>query len=327
MKTIDRRYRYDLKIAQDIAVSRSGKCLSKEYKNDKIKLIWQCGVGHIWKANINHIVKRNTWCLRCTKYRRLNILDAKLKAYLQDGECLSDYMKNGSEKLFFKCSRGHTWKASLYKIVGNRWCPKCAGTQKLTQQEVSNIIEQNGGKLISKYKRSELPLKIRCNLGHVFKKSISKITNRHEWCPYCHKKSVGEVICRLFLEELFGTEFPCMHPEWLNGLELDGFSETLGLAFEHNGAQHYDKKVYLKRFLNPHDSFESLQLRDIKKIEICRERDIKLIIIPDLFYMTGLKKLGKCIKSELERLNVIVPPKINNIQVDNLICKMNKGQA
>ena len=34
----------------EIAKSRGGECLSKEYINNNTKLIWKCKDGHIWKA-------------------------------------------------------------------------------------------------------------------------------------------------------------------------------------------------------------------------------------------------------------------------------------
>jgi len=47
-----------------IAKKKGGKCLSKTYKNDRTKLTWQCGDGHIWQA-IPTNVRRKAWCPHC----------------------------------------------------------------------------------------------------------------------------------------------------------------------------------------------------------------------------------------------------------------------
>ena len=48
-----------------LATVKGGKCLSKHYKNSKIKLLWQCEKGHKWKATPFSIKNRNSWCPVC----------------------------------------------------------------------------------------------------------------------------------------------------------------------------------------------------------------------------------------------------------------------
>jgi hypothetical protein len=88
--------------------------------------------------------------------------------------------------------------------------------------------------------------------------------------------SRAETSCRRELETLTGEKFPTMYPSWLDGLELDGYCEKLGLAFEYQGPQHtkYDKK-YDKRY---EDYYERV-LNDEKKIRLCLENSVYLIIV------------------------------------------------
>jgi len=46
---------------QKFAEARCGKCLSTEYIDNKTKLIWQCGKGHLWEARPGH------WCPYCNE--------------------------------------------------------------------------------------------------------------------------------------------------------------------------------------------------------------------------------------------------------------------
>ena len=94
------------------------------------------------------------------------------------------------------------------------------------------------------------------------------------------KESKGEKACRVYFEDRFGKKFIRCRPEWLDGLELDGYCEELNLAFEYNGGQHY-------RF-TPHfhkgdcKEFHAQVKRDVDKRKVCAKRDIKLIIVPDV---------------------------------------------
>ncbi|KKL74823.1 hypothetical protein LCGC14_2061080, partial [marine sediment metagenome] len=53
--------------------------------------------------------------------------------------------------------------------------------------------------------------------------------------------------------------------------------KELKLAFEYNGQQHYERIPHWHRTI---DVFVKQQKRDAKKIVLCREKGITLIIIP-----------------------------------------------
>jgi len=52
-----------------LAKSYGGKCLSKEYINNKIKLEWECKNGHRWKRRPIY-VQRGRWCRKCAGIER-----------------------------------------------------------------------------------------------------------------------------------------------------------------------------------------------------------------------------------------------------------------
>ena len=100
---------------------------------------------------------------------------------------------------------------------------------------------------------------------------------------------VREPRCREVLEKIFGLPFPKVRPEFLknpepdqfgrhNNLELDGYCESLALAFEHNGSSHYT----FPHVFNPTlKAYAKLKARDNYKIDRCRELGIVLLIIKD----------------------------------------------
>jgi hypothetical protein len=84
------------------------------------------------------------------------------------------------------------------------------------------------------------------------------------------------------LEHLAGVPFPKTRPKWLknargNQMELDGYAPSLRLAFEYQGHQHY-RRVSI--FQSSAAEFRKRQEDDEKKNRLCRERDIKLLLIP-----------------------------------------------
>jgi len=50
---------------QNAAEERGGKCLSKKYKNARLKLFWECSEGHQWKATFDKI-SQGKWCPECS---------------------------------------------------------------------------------------------------------------------------------------------------------------------------------------------------------------------------------------------------------------------
>jgi len=63
------RARLTIEEMRDIAKARGGKCLSKTYKNNKTKLLWECSAGHQWNATPDKL-KRGSWCPICRALKR-----------------------------------------------------------------------------------------------------------------------------------------------------------------------------------------------------------------------------------------------------------------
>ncbi len=59
-----------LKVLQEIAESKGGKCLSIEYVNCKTKMLWECEEGHQWEATADYI-KSEKWCEQCSRLENL----------------------------------------------------------------------------------------------------------------------------------------------------------------------------------------------------------------------------------------------------------------
>jgi len=186
---------------QKIAKSRGGKCLSKKYVNQKIKLEWECSEGHRWLAGSSR-VKSGRWCHECGRKKpglkkRLGIEAMKELARTRGGKCLSSEYTNSGYKLKWECSEGHQWMATPLNIKNNnRWCPHCANlNQKLTIQEMHAIAKSRGGKCLSKkYVDSSTELKWECAKGHRWLATPGTVKHHLRWCNECKKNAHKNLI-------------------------------------------------------------------------------------------------------------------------------------
>jgi len=61
--------RKTIKDAQEVAISRNGLCLSRQYKNNRENLLWKCKKGHVWEASLHNIKDGKNWCPMCSNKR------------------------------------------------------------------------------------------------------------------------------------------------------------------------------------------------------------------------------------------------------------------
>jgi len=96
--------------------------------------------------------------------------------------------------------------------------------------------------------------------------------------------SQGEEHCRRILEKEFKCKFPprrdldwLVNPETKRKLELDGYNQDLGIAFEFQGRQHYH---YTPAYHRSIEDFKQQIRRDKLKRELCLQNKVWLIVIP-----------------------------------------------
>ncbi len=126
------------------------------------------------------------------------------------------------------------------------------------------------------------------------------------WCNSC-KDGVSERICRRHFELLFGVDFPKKRPVWLKvgeraRMELDGYAEFLGIAFEYHGEQHYRAVAFSKNSVSPIVRQQEL---DQLKRERCTEKGVTLIEVPN----TERSRMEVFIRSELSKRGIAPPRK------------------
>lgn len=296
---------------RELARAKGGECLSDSYQGQDVKLRWRCAMGHEWNAAPGHIRNQGCWCPKCAGRARLTIDEMQALAESKEGECLSESVVNARMKLRWRCANGHEFLAPPNDVKSGHWCRKCAMLLQAERQrtpfnEIQQLARSRGGECLSgSYSDNASLLRWRCARGHEWEASLRNVKHNNSWCPICGA-GVSERICRAVFEAIFGTLFPKARPEWLrnergNWMELDGYAEELGLAFEYHGVQHFKPIGFF------HASDEAFLLRqrdDRKRAAMCREKGINLIEVP---YMIPHDEIESFIRAECARQGITVP--------------------
>jgi hypothetical protein len=218
---------------------------------------------------------------------KLSLAIAQEEARKRGGECLSTVYVNNITKMRWRCAKGHEWEAILGNIRGNgAWCPQCnSRTLKLSLRDAQQAAAERGGECLStRYVNTNTKMRWRCAEGHEWEAILLSIRNHGTWCASCSLFK-REKECRRWFEHFTGIGFPKLRPVWLGGLELDGYCESLNLAFEYQGEQHYR---YVEYFHKTPEELEKQTERDFRKQTLCQGRGVILIQIP--YWVSSLEK-------------------------------------
>lgn len=190
----------------------------------------------------------------------------------------------------FKCSKkGHVWeaKADHMKRQNCPYCPNRNG-KRLTIEELEKEIEKLNPHLHlleTSYRGALHKIKVRCRLCKTkFKTTWNVIKSGYGKCPRCAPVNLAasESNVREIIERITGWRFPRARPSWLQGrsktlgMQLDGYNERHGVAFEYQGAQHY-KPV---KWFGGHKALRKIRRNDERKRVLCYNRGVILIRVP-----------------------------------------------
>lgn len=103
--------------------------------------------------------------------------------------------KNSHKKVWWLCSKGHSWEAKVYNRSGGRGCPYCSGRRPIVGE---NDLATTHASLIKEWdadKNEILPSNVssgsdkkvwwKCNSGHSWEATVSSRALGGNKCPYC----------------------------------------------------------------------------------------------------------------------------------------------
>ena len=171
---------------------------------------WTCPNGHSWQAMV-YTRSEGTGCPYCTG-RKVMVGFNDLATQSPELARQWDYKKNvplvpadisaGSHRsVWWRCEKGHSWRASVRSRVSGNGCPVCAGRQILVGENDLATVDPElaqewdtarNGKLTPQDVLPGTEKKVWwvCGHGHHWRAAVSARTNRQSGCPYCSGKLV-----------------------------------------------------------------------------------------------------------------------------------------
>lgn len=171
---------------------------------------WRCENGHEWEAVV-YTRTHGSGCPFCagkkaqagfndlaTQYPEL----ARQWDYTKNIPVLPADVTTGSHRLvWWKCEKGHSWRASIHSRASGCGCPVCAGRQILVGENDLATVDPElaqewdtarNGKLTPQDVLPGTEKKVWwvCGHGHHWRAAVSARTNRQSGCPYCSGKLV-----------------------------------------------------------------------------------------------------------------------------------------
>lgn len=297
---------------QQLAAEKGGSLESLTYLNAHKKLSWKCVNDHTFSASPSNVLYGKRWCPICAGRILTTEESVKQEVAKKNGTIKSIPLKGlkSTSHVEVVCQHGHLFSIRIGHLRAGHWCSRCGGSHPLRIEDMRSRAQERGGLCLSKkYISIKSKLLWECKFQHRFKATGNQVSSG-KWCPTC-SAGIGERICKEHFEQIFRKPFPKARPAWLlseNGIpmELDGFCEELGIAFEHHGEHHYEINWISASRKKKHWR----QSRDKFKKEICAQHDVALIEIPELFSRTKVSELKSFILKACASAGVSIPRKV-----------------
>ena len=196
------------KVAAEWNYEKNGNLKPEHFAaNSHKKVWWKCQKGHEWQAPIgNRNIGRG--CPYCAGQKVLKgendlqtvnpVLANEWNYEKNNGLTPMDVMPNSSKKVWWKCSKGHEWQATIGSRNSGIGCPYCAG--KLAIMGETDLLTINptlandwnyekNGNLKPEIFTANSGKKVwwKCSKGHEWQATIAS-RNNGNGCPYCYKE-------------------------------------------------------------------------------------------------------------------------------------------
>ncbi|MBE6687521.1 MAG: hypothetical protein E7591_09895 [Ruminococcaceae bacterium] len=299
------------------------------------KAWWKCGKGHEWQAPI-YSRANGRGCPYCSgriaisgenDLQTVNSTLAEEWNYdKNNGLTPRDLLPNSNKKVWWKCSKGHEWQATVNHRNNGRGCPACSGNIVLKGENDLQTIsptlakewnyEKNGNTKPEHFtESSSKKVWWKCSKGHEWQATINH-RNNGRGCPICNSErntSLPEYAILYYLKK-HGLEV--IHSYREMGYELDIYIPSKKVAIEYDGYLWHKNKAKI----------------DLKKNQKCKKDGIKLYRIReglpslndssiDFIVQKGQKNLSEILKrvlSEIIGLCIDIDLERDSIAIENL---------
>lgn len=174
------------------------------------KVWWRCASGHTWQTEVR-IRFRGAQCPYCTHHRLsrggndLATLAPELAAQwdpVKNGALTpADVLPGSSRYVFWRCEKGHSWRARICARSRGSGCPICDGKTVVPgENDLRTVYPELAAEWNAERNGQLTPADVtaysnrkvwwRCALGHEWQAVIASRATIHSGCPYCTGKRV-----------------------------------------------------------------------------------------------------------------------------------------
>ncbi len=239
------------------------------------KVWWKCEKGHSWEAGIRSRYLGSgcpfcsnkrvlygyndlyTYCIENHREQLLNEFDSS-----KSGPSMKDVTVGSHKKLWWKCSKGHSYQASPYRrikigsgcgICGHRILAEGENDLLTTHPEIAKEWDYNKNQV----KPSEVMAGSNhrsywfiCPKGHSYKATLLN-RKKGTGCPKCSNEkrtSFPEKAISYYMKQYFGNVQDNYHDSALGAMEIDVYLPDYKIGIEYDGvAWHKDYKRDLEK--------------------------------------------------------------------------------
>ena len=238
----------------------------------------------------------------------------------------TDVMPNSVKKVWWKCSSGHEWQATIDSRNRGNGCPYCSGRYaikgKNDLQTVNPALakewdydKNNGVTPVDVTPNSNKEAWWKCSKGHEWQAIIAN-RNKGVGCPICNSErntSFPEYAIVYYLKK-YGLDV--VHSYRENGYELDVYIPSQKIAIEYDGCFWHENKVNKDLEKNQKCKKDGIKLYRIREeLPPLNDSSIDYIVKED---RKELSKILKVILSEIIGIIVDIDLERDSISIDNL---------
>lgn len=267
------------------------------------KVWWKCKNGHSWTSRIPDRISGNG-CPYCAGKRpivgvndlkTINPALAKEWNYNRNVKKPTDFMPNSGKKVWWICSKGHEWEATIDSRSRGNGCKYCAGQAVISgENDLKTLYPRIADEWDYELNAPLLPNQImpgsgkkvwwKCRNGHSWCVSPNNRTSQYSNCPFCSAErgtSFPEQAIYFYVSKIV----PAINRYIIDGMEIDVYLPDLKLGIEYDGIYFHDSKSAIER--------------ERRKNALCKDEGIRLVRIKetrvfkenkkDVFY----RKIGK----------------------------------
>jgi hypothetical protein len=252
-----------------------------KYKDGRTHIDCRCRIcGYNWSVLASSL-RRGCACPECGKKKGSDATRKPHEQFISDVAQTSPMTtvigiyKGSHFKILCQCKIcNNEWNAWPNSLIRGSGCPKCANKKeigksaKTHEQFTTELSDINPNvNIIEKYINSKTKINCHCNIcGNEWKAAPNNLLNGHG-CPSCNhiQTSFAEKSILLFLQKTLGETNVLSRDRTAIGKELDIYIPSLNAAVEF-GSWYWHKHRVKK---------------DKEKLNLCRQNNIKLLIIYD----------------------------------------------